>query len=119
MRVRCIDNIADRVRRVSEYWITPGESYVVLTISVDPDRPIELRVLADDGRVGLVDSRLFVTVCGKIPSNWIAVVDDRGILTLAPRKWTRDGFWEDYYNGVSEAWEDFESEKATIVSEAG
>lgn len=118
MLVRCVGNTTEGVRRVSEYWITPGRSYVVLSIEVVPEKPIELRILCNDGKAGLVDSRLFVTVCDKIPSNWTAMVDDLGILILAPAKWTRIGFWEDYYNGVPQAEEEFELEKNKIISES-
>jgi hypothetical protein len=52
-----------------------------------------------------------------IPSSWTAVLDERGIVTLAPPAWQRPGFWEDYFDAAREAVAEFEEAKDAILEE--
>jgi hypothetical protein len=97
-----------------------GGVYVVLALSTTPERHILLRVVRSDGFIpALFDSRQFKTICSKIPSNWVATIDEAGHFKLTPERWLRPGFWEDYFNAMPEAVKEFEEEKAKIIAESG
>jgi hypothetical protein len=66
----------------------------------------------------LFDSRQFRTVCSRIPSNRVAMIDEAGILKLAPEKWLRQRFWEDYFNHLPSAVEEFNDEKVKTIDES-
>jgi hypothetical protein len=113
MRVECVRNIGATTGEEigSGYWLTVGKTL---------GGRIELRLIPNDGRTpALFDSRQFKTVCSKVPSNWRAIVDEQGNFRLTPEVWTRRGYWEDYFNLVPEAIEEFEREKAKMLAEVG
>ena len=122
MRVECVKNISPTTGEEigSGYWLTIGKTYVVLAVLAYLGGKIELRLIPNDGRTpALFDSRQFKAVCSKVPSNCRAIVDEQGNFRLTPEAWTRPGFWEDYFNLVPEAVEEFEREKAKILAEVG
>jgi hypothetical protein len=62
-----------------------------------------LRVIDDSGGPSIWDSRMFETVSESIPQNWKAHLTGSGRLELSPPNWLRSGYWEDYYDGSSDA----------------
>lgn len=45
-------------------------------------------------------------------------LDQDGNLLIAPEKWTRIGFWEEFFDGNAQAMNDFEEQKNTILAQA-
>lgn len=74
---------------------------------------------SDDNSTPIIfEADQFITVNDKIPSNWVVSLDELGNMNIAPRKWLRPSFWEDYFNFDSLAISDFESEMETIIAES-
>ena len=121
MKVECtniVNPITDAQADHSN-WITIGKHYVVLSTIAVPNKEISLRLICDDGySIGIFSSMQFRTVCSRLPSSWIALIDDQGVVRLTPEKWGNHGFWEDYFSGDPSAIEDFEIEKEKILLEA-
>ncbi|OGO16649.1 MAG: hypothetical protein A2Z14_09820 [Chloroflexi bacterium RBG_16_48_8] len=122
MKIECIKilNPITGEEKPRDTWLTIGKAYHVLSITATPERGINFRIISDDGRTPiLADSRQFRVISGKIPSCWVANLAENGFIELAPRKWIRSGFWEDFFNGMQEALNDFEEERDKIKSEDG
>ncbi len=124
MKVKCI-KIINSMTGESETinnWLTIGKIYTVLNISIgilSVDKEIGLGCQSDDNLTPtLFNSDQFVTVDDKIPSNWVVSLDEFGNLNLAPRKWLRPGFFEDYSNFDPESERDYETELAKIIEES-
>src|SRR6266852_1698265 len=103
MKVRCeklINQITGEPEEIS-HWLTIGKVYVVLGVYVFPERDLLFRVMSDEnvGHPVLANGRQFVTICPKVPSNWIALMEADGRFYLTPQSWSRKGFWEQYFDG--------------------
>ncbi|MCF3136649.1 hypothetical protein [Streptomyces olivochromogenes] len=124
MIVRCIQIISPATGKVvtDHPAIRVGAEYPVLEVSTTARR-VELRIpeLLDTtdyrDRPGLWDAAMFTVVSSRMPSCWVAELED-GRLTLAPREWQRAGFWEDYFDGVPAAVDDYDRLKAEILADA-
>ena|SRR3712207_4029823 len=103
----------------SSPWLTVGHEYLVLEVVADPAGEVRFRLLGDDetGGPGVWDARLFTIASGRVPAVWTATLDDRGVLTLGPTGWQREGFWEDYFDRDSAAVADFEEAKRALLDE--
>jgi hypothetical protein len=66
--------------------------YPVLSVVVEPQRGASLRIPMPDGRPALWDAAMFVTVDGRIPANWVARVDEGGVVQFGPEAWLEAGF---------------------------
>ena len=78
-----------------------------------------LRIVGDDLRTpALFDASLFIAVSSAIPSNWAVEVKEGGDLTIGPKSWFRQGFWDDYFAGDSNALSQFQLEWEIIKSES-
>jgi hypothetical protein len=130
MRVRCerILSVAGPKEELppdADASVAHGEEYTVLSILVDPRSEardaIALQILDSDGPAWW-PGEMFTTVSTRIPSNWIAVVDELGFLHIAPAAWLTDGFWEqwyeEYYGTRGAALDTYERELETILREA-
>ena len=120
MKVRCVQVPSPTESLVldSSPWITVEREYAVLGILAVFGRPVELRLLTDDGwSLGLFRADCFLTVDSAIPPNWDALVREGGILELAPRAWLANGFWESYYDGDPAARELVDRELAIILGQ--
>ena len=125
MKVKCI-KIINSMTGESETinnWLTIGKTYTVLTMSfgimTSVEKILYLSCQSDDNLTPILfNADQFVTVDDKIPSNWAVLLDESGNLNMAPRKWLRPGFWEDYFNFDPEAERHFESELAKIIEES-
>ena len=119
MVVRCI-RIAERatgealsVRRNGK--LTVGKAYMVIELVVERHLWVELRLMGDDQfgpELHAADQPEIVDP--SIPSVWATHLGELGYLHIAPEKWLRPGFWEDYFNAVPEAVADFEEQRALI-----
>jgi hypothetical protein len=120
MKVVCVKLLDARGDEVeSSPWATLDAEYVVLALEAASGGRVQLRIIGDDGPTPvLFESEMFMTVSPEVPSNWVASIGEGGAFDLAPAKWLRNGFWEDYFNGDPQAVTDFEEEKARILAEA-
>ena len=126
MRVRCVRHVDDRGEDSDRSELRIGSEYVVIEMSGSLIGRIDVRVSLD--RYGgwatpvLIPARAFETTDGTIPSNWsIRITDEpKGIphFVLAPTPWLRVGFWEDFFDGRSDARKVYESELQTTLAES-
>jgi hypothetical protein len=91
-------------------WLTVGREYEVLEVVAYPEGEIQFRLLGDDagGGPGVWDSRLFHTSSGDVPADWVATIDERGVLRLGPAAWQREGFWEAFFDDDPAAIHDYD-----------
>ncbi|MGH9199221.1 MAG: hypothetical protein ACRD1T_26270, partial [Acidimicrobiia bacterium] len=79
-------------------WATLDTEYIVLALQAAPDQSVQFRIIGDDGATpALFESEMFMTVSTDIPSNWVVSIGEGGLVEIAPTKWLRPGFWEDYF----------------------
>ena len=121
MKVVCLKLLDARGDEVdSSPWATLDAEYIVLALEAAPGGRVQLRIIGDDGPTPvLFESEMFMTTSSDIPSNWVVSIGENGLFDLAPAKWLRTGFWEDYFNGDAQAIAEFEEEKNKIYAEAG
>lgn len=122
MRVVCVKFLdpVTREERDEDSWLTLDREYVVLSVDVDVDRRVWIRVESEEaGTPVMFDAEMFHTTSTKLPDNWRGQVDEGGSLRLAPGPWLRLGFWEDFFDGVPDAVEAYEKERAVILAGEG
>jgi hypothetical protein len=61
---------------------------------------------------------MFEMVSVKIPSRWIASISLQGQLTLAPSAWLYPNFWDEFFDGASNAIDIFDREVKFLLAEA-
>jgi hypothetical protein len=122
MRVVCV-KFLDPVtgeERAEDSWLKLDRDYPVLSIDVEADRRVWLRIESEEaGTPALFDAEMFLTTSTALPSNWRVRVGEGGSLELAPEAWLRAGFWEDFFDRVPEAMEAYEKERAATLAEVG
>ncbi|MFJ2234895.1 hypothetical protein [Streptomyces sp. NPDC087859] len=124
MIVRCIQIISPATGEVvtDHPAIRVGADYPVLEVLTGANRVL-LRIpeLVDTteyrDRPGLWDAAMFTVVSNRMPSCWVAELED-GRLTLAPREWQRAGFWDDYFDDVPAAVAEYDRLRAEILADA-
>lgn len=100
--VKLLDAHGDEVG--SSPWATLDAEYVVPAVEAAPSGRVELRIIGDDGPTPvLFQSEMFMTISTDVPSSWVASIGEGRAFDLAPSKWLRPGFWEDYFNGDPQA----------------
>ena len=120
MKVIC-ESLINPITKTSEEtssWLTIGKTYLVLSVHAFVGRDLMLRLIGDDpnGPI-LVNARQFETTCIQMPSNWRAIIDDKGNFQLTPEPWSKPGFWESYFNGEPAAEQLFIQELRKIETE--
>ena len=117
--VKIIDKLAGELQTTS-HWLTIGKSYSVLAVENDGESGLLFRVMSDDGFTPiLADWREFKLVSSRLSATWIGSLDRNGNLMLAPKAWTRPGFWEEYFDREPEAMKQFEQARKAIEAEVG
>lgn len=92
-------------------WVTVDAEYHVVSVLAEPDRPVQLQIVTDDGRsLAWFESTNFMTVDGAMPESWTARIGEGGVLELGPAAWLVPGFWEAYYDGDPSAADAVEAE---------
>jgi hypothetical protein len=116
MKVRCIKLKSEFDKEGSASgWIDLGQLCDVLEIYNSPRQAMFLRIEADDDRTpGLFEASQFEVVDGTVPDGWGFDISPSEGFTLAPKQWLRPGFWEDYFDDVPEAVEEYESVVAPL-----
>ena len=77
--------------------ITFGQYYVVIGIEAD-----DFRLLNDQGRPYLYPPHLFEVTNYRQPSDWITETGDDGEKYAYPHLLSRNGFFEDFFDGEAE-----------------
>ena len=120
MKVKC-ENLINPItgtREETSSWLTIGKTYLVLSVYAFVGRDLMLRLIGDDPNTPiLVNARQFETTCIQMPSNWRAIIDDKGNFQLTPEPWSKPGFWESYFNGERAAEQVFIQELRKIETE--
>lgn len=84
---------------ISDYPdLSPAEQYFVIGIEAD-----DFRILNDCGKPYLDPSHLFEIVDSREPTVWITEYGDDGERYSYPPTLREPGFFEDYFDGKSEA----------------
>jgi hypothetical protein len=91
-------------------WLTLHAEYHVVSVNAVPEFYVHLRILTDEGSLGLWESKYFMTVDDTVPDSWTVRVAEDGVLRLAPTAWHAVGFWEAYYDDDPVAIEAVEAE---------
>ena len=120
MKVKCenLINPITGMREETSSWLTIGKTYLVLSVYAFVGRDLMLRLIGDDPNTPiLVNARQFETTCIQMPSNWRAIIDDKGNFQLTPEPWSKRGFWESYFNGEHAAEQLFIQELRKIETE--
>ena len=114
MKVKLAEGMKDN-------FLTPNKEYIVLAIEIQESEFsfISYRILPDKGCPILVASDQMIISCSKLSSTWRIKQESLDYYTLQPEKWSRDGFWEDYYNDDPKAVQNFKIEKEKIFAEEG
>ena len=106
-------------------WLTFGKEYVVLSVEIyDSSQAVcrsigdfvAYRIQVDNNTVLPCPAKIFEVISNKIPASWIFQRDSDRLYSVLPERWSRDGFWEDYYNDDPKAIQDFNNEKEKILS---
>lgn len=119
MKVRCktiVNSVTNQVETTSP-WLTVGKEYYVLSIYIRLTKEIVFQLIGDDVSNAPVvfDWKQFDIIDDKLPNNWVVSVDQEfNEIKFTPRKWLRDRFWDDYFNGEQSAIDDFISEVEII-----
>ena len=83
--------------------VAVGEEYIVSFITVEPRRPsrhaspnVFFSLVRDERHFshGMWPYEMFSTTSKRIPSNWVAAIDEDGNLAIAPAAFLRPLFWE-------------------------
>lgn len=124
MRVKCI-NIYNQISEKYEeksLSLTIGKEYLIIEMIIYPGDEVIYRLICDDLTTpALFDSKQFIIISNKIPSNWKInqrFADGCNAITLAPEPWLELGFWGDYFDSNPEAIAVYEKEKEIIYAEA-
>ena len=120
MKVICesLTNPITKTKEGTSSWLTIGKTYLVLSVYSFVGRDLMLRLIGDDPDTPIVvDARQFKTTCIQMPSNWRAIIDDKGNFQLTPEPWSKPGFWESYFNGERAAEQVFIQELRKIETE--
>ena len=102
MKVICesLINPITGAREETSSWLTIGKTYLVLSVYAYVGRDLMLRLIGDNPDTPIVvNARQFETTSIQMPSNWRAIIDDKGNFQLTPEPWSKPGFWESYFNG--------------------
>ncbi len=85
-------------------FLTIGKAYTVLEVYHDDRHGLMFRII-DDENISpvLFAAGQFVITSSLIPKEWIIKVKQNGYFELTPEPWSRDGFWEAYFNDDPEA----------------
>jgi len=116
MKVRCVGLLDSRGKPVERSaWAKLGSVYRVLSIWVEPGQ-ILLRLVGEEPAPALFEAEMFEVVSNAIPSAWVITMPKPGCLSIGPARWSRPGFWEEYFDRKPEAVACFEEERQEIVS---
>ena len=116
MKVRCVRLLNSKgLPEEHSEWVVLEKIYHVLELSAGRER-ITVRILGEiEMTPAIYDLRQFEIVSPKIPPNWILCRPTLDQIEFTPASWARSGFWEDFFNGMPDAINCFETERQKIM----
>jgi hypothetical protein len=117
MKVRCKSLKDARGNPQSESpWLTLGKVYNVMALELDNNGEWLARLVGDGPNgVALFPLELFEVESSVVSPTWTTSWKSGKLIELSPKRWVREGFWENYYDRDPEAIRIFEEEKNLIV----
>jgi hypothetical protein len=118
MKVRCTRILDERTGEVEEHshWLTVGDAYEVLAFSFRPDGRVKVRLLGKQKDTpALFDIHQFDIINAAIPSGWVLLSYPDSSFELCPKSWAQPGFWNNFFDGDSEARRVFDEERRKII----
>lgn len=107
----------------SSPWLKLGKEYIVLAINLIEELGIEIYIQTehfDEPKFFDIDGFEFVDQ--SIPSSWVAKISQvyhRKVMSMLPKNWDYDNFFEDVGDEDSHAMKLFTQEAELIYREAG
>lgn len=98
-------------------WLDDGKALTVLAVSSDSEGSKYLLWSELQEVPVLFPACDFESLDCRISKRWTAKINENGYVYLAPDRWQKYGFWEDYHNGDSCAEECFMEEMREIFLE--
>lgn len=120
MKVRCIKSMNEQTGESVDdsSWLTTGKEYRVLSIHMQHGLPLKFQIIGDDEITPAYHvADQFEIVSNFIPSTWVVDFEPESYFKLSPKEWCKPGFWEDYFDGISEAVTLFHSENEKLIQE--
>ena len=118
MKIRCIELFDEDTGETleSSSWLTIGKVYHVLSINMENGLPVKFQLISDDNQTPAYhDANQFEIITNIIPEGWTIDFVPKLYFRLSPKVWSKPGFWEEYFDGVPKAVEQFNSEKEKII----
>ncbi len=122
MKVRCIKFFDhQRKEKTDSSWLSLGKVYYVMEVWYDIGGYCDysiLTTLKDPGFASIrgFPAESFEIVSEVIPSNW-AIKLRNGRISLAPKSWQEEGFYEKFYDADPSVYHIFERERDIIFQE--
>ena len=120
MKVKCVKIINPTTGEEFERdsWLTLGQTYLVLEISVEKKRWMSYRLMSNNNSTpAIFDAQQFEVVSNKIPDEWCFDFVSPNYVGITPKAWIHDGFWEDYFNGEPEAEKIFRETRDRLIAD--
>lgn len=125
MRIICRKIISATTKKdlgESSPWLKLGKEYIVLAINLIEELGIEIYIQTDHfDEPKFFDIDGFEFVDQSIPSSWVAKISQvyhRKVMTMLPKNWNYESFFEDIGNEEPHAMELFTQEAELIYREA-
>ncbi len=126
MKAKCIAlyNEITEERQGKSAWLTIGKEYVVLSIQCSSNSVGKKNyyfIMDDTGTWGsLQNAKQFEVVSHNIPRSWkVYSKAELDFLEFTPTSWSKEGFWEHYYDAEPEALAIFTKEVEAMYEEEG
>ena len=84
-------------------WLHSGEEYAVLAIEPLSGGVPAYRIASSQGTPALFEASLFAITDPRVDESWVVQYNESGEISLVPEEWNSPGFWEDYFDGKSDA----------------
>ncbi|NJQ02477.1 hypothetical protein [Streptomyces zingiberis] len=83
--------------------LRPGVEYPVLEVYAEMNGDNFFRVESGSGNPAMFGSRFFEVQSRRMPECWILRIIEPGSVLIQPAAWSRQGFWESFFDGEQNA----------------
>lgn len=97
-------------------WLRERQEYTVLSIEVIGTDKNAYRIAADDNATpALFEVTAFEITDNRLPASWVAVqVEGVQVIQMMPIAWSKNNFWEEYFDGDATAREQYETDLVVL-----